>query len=191
VYSHGGAFAAGLRPIGVPFKVSRSRRPNRETGESLPISRPNREWGERELGLISGSGGGGRGAYAPGGMLAVTHWQRTPIRVRPSQRRARANLKEGPARAGGGNSGRVFQLSDLPVPLTVCPGPGPSDSDSEQTRKSPACRPGTPVPGPGSRPNRETARFPIPDSRPIGSRESGNPPPKRENGGSDSADSRF
>jgi hypothetical protein len=58
--------------------------------------------------------------------------------------------------------------------------PGHLDPES-QTRKSPARRIGTPIPG--SRPNRETARFPtrIPDSRPIGNRESGNPPPNREN----------
>jgi hypothetical protein len=56
-----------------------------------------------------------------------------------------------------------------------------------QTRKSPARRIGTPIPG--SRPigKRPVYRFPIPDSRPIGNRESGNPPKKnRENGGSDS-----
>ena len=44
---------------------------------------------------------------------------------------------------------------------------------SMQTRKSPARRIGTPIPG--SRPNRETARFPIPDSRP--NRESEIPSP--------------
>ena len=48
--------------------------------------------------------------------------------------------------------------------------------------------PGSPNRDPDSRfpADRETARFPIPDSRPIGNRESGNPPQNRENGGSDS-----
>ena len=92
--------------------------------------------------------------------------------------------------AASGQVGLSVSSFKFPAAAAVRLGPGgslarrPGTPRRVGTARDPEIGPEFP-PVPGRIGKRPDSRFPIPDSRPIGNRESGNPPQNRENGGSD------